>query len=74
MGGGILCCRLTNVAVVKYRKKGLRFEIACFKNKVEDWRSGIETDLDEVLQTHTVFTNVSRGEWWASFCHDVVCL
>ena len=26
--------RLTNIAVVRYKKKGKRFEIACYKNKV----------------------------------------
>lgn len=30
--------RLTNVAVVRYKYKGKRFEIACFPNKVLDWR------------------------------------
>lgn len=37
------------------------FEIACYKNKVSNWRAGIETDLDEVLQTTAVFNNVSKG-------------
>lgn len=53
---------LTNVAVVKIKKCGKRFEIACYKNKVVSWREGIEKDLDEVLQSHTVFVNVSKGE------------
>ncbi|KAL5016572.1 hypothetical protein ScPMuIL_006161 [Solemya velum] len=26
------------------------------------WRNKVETDIDEVLQTHTVFNNVSKGE------------
>uniref|UniRef100_A0A8C5LPU1 Ribosome maturation protein SBDS n=1 Tax=Leptobrachium leishanense TaxID=445787 RepID=A0A8C5LPU1_9ANUR len=54
--------RLTNVAVVRMKKGGKRFEIACYKNKVMGWRSGAEKDLDEVLQTHSVFTNVSKGQ------------
>eukprot|EP00042_Codosiga_hollandica_P042116 m.382561 g.382561 ORF g.382561 m.382561 type:complete len:257 (+) comp56250_c0_seq7:61-831(+) len=54
--------RLTNVAIVRLRKHGSRFEIAAFKNKVMSWRSKIEKDIDEVLQTHQVFTNVSKGE------------
>ncbi|KAM6933187.1 ribosome maturation protein SBDS [Xenentodon cancila] len=54
--------RLTNVAVVRMKKGGKRFEIACYKNKVVSWRSGAEKDLDEVLQTHSVFTNVSKGQ------------
>ena len=53
---------LTNVAVVRTKKCGKRFEIACYKNKVISWREGIEKDLDEVLQSHTVFVNVSKGE------------
>ncbi|KAI8114064.1 hypothetical protein M9434_002190 [Picochlorum sp. BPE23] len=53
--------RLTNVAVVRYKKFGKRFEIACYKNKILNWRNGIEKDLDEVLQTTTVFSNVSKG-------------
>lgn len=32
--------RLTNVAVVRIKKGGKRFEIACYKNKVMSWRSG----------------------------------
>lgn len=54
--------RLTNVVVVKLKKGGKRFEIACYKNKVVAWRSKIEKNLEEVVQTETVFTNVSRGE------------
>lgn len=53
--------RLTNVAIVRLKKHGLRFEIACYKNKVLSWRSGVEKDLDEVLQSHTVYSNVSKG-------------
>ena len=53
---------LTNVAVVRMKKCGKRFEIACYKNKVVSWREGIEKDIDEVLQSHTVFANVSKGE------------
>ncbi|KAL1494252.1 hypothetical protein ABEB36_009876 [Hypothenemus hampei] len=54
--------RLTNVAVVRIKKAGKRFEIACYRNKVFSWRNQIEKDIDEVLQTHTVFTNVSKGQ------------
>lgn len=53
--------RLTNVAVVRLKKKGKRFEIACYRNKVVNWRNGVEKDLDEVLQTTKIFTNVSKG-------------
>jgi ribosome maturation protein SDO1 len=33
--------RLTNIAVVRLKKNGKRFEIACYRNKVGDWRSGM---------------------------------
>lgn len=54
--------RLTNVAVVRMKKAGKRFEIACYRNKVMSWRNKLEQDIDEVLQTHTVFANVSKGQ------------
>ena len=53
--------RLTNVAYVRLSKMGKRFEIACYRNKVLNWRNKIETDIGEVLQIDTVFTNVSKG-------------
>ncbi|KAJ7922934.1 SBDS protein C-terminal domain-containing protein [Mycena leptocephala] len=43
--------KLTNVSI-----------IACYKNKVQEWRTGVETNLDDVLQISNVFTNVSKGE------------
>ena len=55
--------QLTNVAVVRMNKGGKRFEIACYRNKVVDYRQGLEQDLSEVLQTDRVFTNVSKGEF-----------
>ena len=33
--------RLTNVAVVRVKKGGKRFEIACYKNKVISWRNKV---------------------------------
>lgn len=33
--------RLTNIAVVRVKKHGNRFEIACYKNKVVNWRNGV---------------------------------
>mmetsp|Transcript_66940 Transcript_66940/g.131938 ORF Transcript_66940/g.131938 Transcript_66940/m.131938 type:complete len:362 (-) Transcript_66940:82-1167(-) len=53
--------RLTNVAIVRLKSHSKKFEIACYKNKVMNWREGIEKDLAEVLQTETIFTNVSRA-------------
>lgn len=57
---------MTNVAVVRLKKNGKRFEIACYKNKVLNWRNGVETDIDEVLQITRVYENVSKVP--ASFC------
>jgi len=54
--------RLTNVAIVRIKKCGQRFEIACYKNKVLEWRNKVEKDIDNVLQTQVVFTNVSKGQ------------
>jgi hypothetical protein len=33
--------RLTNVAIVRFKKHGIRFEIAAYKNKVVNWRNGV---------------------------------
>jgi ribosome maturation protein SDO1 len=33
--------RLTNVAIVRLKRGGLRFEVACYKNKVVSWRNGV---------------------------------
>jgi ribosome maturation protein SDO1 len=54
--------RLTNVSLVRIKKGKKRFEIACYKNKVLEYRSGIEKDLDNVLQIPSVFLNVSKGQ------------
>ncbi|KAG8882809.1 hypothetical protein FRB97_007743 [Tulasnella sp. 331] len=54
--------KLTNVSIVRLKKAGKRFEIACYKNKVQDWRNGTETNLDDVCQTSNVFVNVSKGQ------------
>jgi ribosome maturation protein SDO1 len=54
--------KLTNVSIVKLKKKGKRFEIACYKNKVLEYRNNIEQDIDNVLQIKQVFINVSKGQ------------
>lgn len=55
--------RLTNIAIVKYKAKGLRFEIACFPNKVLDYRKKVEKDIKNVIQSPNVFSNVSKGSF-----------
>ncbi|KAH7960311.1 hypothetical protein HPB49_018602 [Dermacentor silvarum] len=52
----------SHVAIVRMKKCGKRFEIACYQNKVEAWRNNVEKDIDEVLQMHTVYTNVAKGQ------------
>ncbi|KAJ4373370.1 hypothetical protein N0V83_003665 [Neocucurbitaria cava] len=54
--------RLTNVSLVRMKKGKKRFEIACYKNKVLEWRNKIEKDLSNVLQIENVFLNVSKGQ------------
>ncbi|KAM0713911.1 hypothetical protein Q7P37_010873 [Cladosporium fusiforme] len=54
--------KLTNVSMVRLKKGKKRFEIACYKNTVQSFRAGHETDLDNVLQIPNVFLNVSKGQ------------
>lgn len=54
--------KLTNVSLVRMRKGKKRFEIACYQNKVHDFKSGVEKNIDDVLQIPQVFTNVSKGQ------------
>jgi ribosome maturation protein SDO1 len=54
--------RMTNVAIIRLKKGGKKFELACYKNKIMNWRNKQETDINEVLQIDKVFTNVSKGD------------
>lgn len=54
--------KLTNISLVRLKKGKKRFEIPCYKNKVLEWRQGIEKDIDNVLQIPNVFLNVSKGQ------------
>ncbi|KAI5288999.1 hypothetical protein KEM52_000948 [Ascosphaera acerosa] len=53
--------KFTNVSIVRLKKGKKRFELACYKNKLLEYRSGTETDLDNVLQIPTIFLQVSKG-------------
>jgi len=75
--------RLTNIAVVRYKRAGKKFEVACYKNTIIAWRNKVETDIDEVLQAHTIFSDVGRGilakredllEAFGTDDEDVICL
>lgn len=54
--------KLTNVSVVRLKRGGKRFELACYKNRVADYRAKKCRSLDDVLQIPSVFANVSKGE------------
>ncbi|KIY64508.1 Shwachman-Bodian-diamond syndrome protein [Cylindrobasidium torrendii FP15055 ss-10] len=54
--------KLTNVSIVRLKKGGKRYEVACYKNKVQEWRNGVEKNIDDVMQISNVFINVSKGE------------
>lgn len=49
---------LTDIAVIKLKKGGKSFEIACYRNKIANYRNSQETDLSEVIQINEIFTNV----------------
>lgn len=58
--------KLTNVSIVKLKVtpvkgKKQQFEIACYRNKIQDYKNGIEDDLDEILQINEIFHNVNKG-------------
>ena len=54
--------KLTNIALIKYKTNGKKFEIACYKNKVLNWRNGVQNDLSEVVQNEEIYTNAAQGE------------
>ena len=48
--------------MVRLKKGKKRFEIPAYKNTVQSYRAGNESDLDNVLQVNNVFLNVSKGQ------------
>eukprot|EP00835_Amoeboradix_gromovi_P002089 NODE_110_length_19453_cov_0.364369.p10 type:complete len:237 gc:universal NODE_110_length_19453_cov_0.364369:15646-14936(-) len=54
--------KLSNVSVVRYKKGGKRFELACYKNKITDYRNGLDNNVDNILQIDHIFNNVSKGQ------------
>ena len=54
--------KLTNIALIKFKTNGRKFEIACYKNKVLNWRNGAESNLTEVIQTEEIYANAAQGE------------
>lgn len=45
---------------VKLDYGGKHFEVAVLPGKIMQWKSGIETDIDEVLQNRTIFTSIRK--------------
>lgn len=56
--------RFTNVAIVRFRANGKKFEIACYKNKVVTWRQGLEKGM---FYKHYVSTVSSLFHVFAMF-------
>jgi len=54
--------RFTNVVVVRHKTGGKRFELACYPNKVDEWRRKVETDINEVVQSPNIFQNAQQGK------------
>lgn len=52
--------KFTNVAVVRLKRNGKRYEVCAYANKVADYRKGKET-LDTTLQTTSIFENVNKA-------------
>ena len=42
--------RHDNISIVSVERCGKRFEVACYKNKVMDWKGGAEKDVSNVVQ------------------------
>ena len=53
--------RLTNICIVRLKRGGKRFEVAAYRNTVIAWRNKVEKDIDEVLQVHTIYSNLDKG-------------
>uniref|UniRef100_A0A7S2JFG7 SBDS family rRNA metabolism protein n=1 Tax=Haptolina brevifila TaxID=156173 RepID=A0A7S2JFG7_9EUKA len=75
--------RLTNICIVRLKRNGKRFEVAAYRNTVVSWRNKVEKDIDEVLQVHTIYSNVDKGilaksedmvEAFGTDNEDVVCI
>lgn len=52
----------TNVAIVRLKVNKEKFEVACYKNKIKQFREKIENDVNEVLQVSEIFSNAVKGD------------
>lgn len=55
--------KLTNVAIVRLKKGKKRFEIACYRNKLLEYKNEVAQEIDDILQIERVFVNVNKGEF-----------
>lgn len=53
--------KLEGVSIVCLKKGGKRFEVVCYTNIIQDYKNEIVKDICFVVQTETVFCNVSKG-------------
>ncbi|KAF1952109.1 hypothetical protein CC80DRAFT_180038 [Byssothecium circinans] len=53
---------LTNVAIARLNKGEKHFELACYPNKLFDYRNKIEENVAEVLQQKFIFASVKEGK------------
>ena len=37
--------------------------MACYPGKITDWRNKTETDINEVVQTDRIFSDMERGDF-----------
>ena len=52
----------TNISIVRLKFGKSRFELACYPNKVQDYRDKKEKDINEVLQAKEIFSNAIKGD------------
>ena len=52
----------TNISIVKLKLGKSRFELACYPNKVQDYRDKKEKDINEVLQAQEIFRDAIKGD------------
>ena len=50
------------MAIVRLKRQGSKFELGCYRNKVQDWRNKAEDDINEVLQVDNIFTDIQQGQ------------
>ena len=51
------------MAVVRLKRQKKNFEVACYPGKITDWRNKTETDINEVVQTDRIFSDMERGDF-----------